>query len=65
MSGGTKSMTKNKTEGPAWGRAKKTGGVWLNTLSYNLSFIKPNIWVFCPVGLSGWGVEFALCSLLF
>jgi hypothetical protein len=25
MSVGTKSMTKNKTEGLAWGRAKKTG----------------------------------------
>jgi hypothetical protein len=41
MSGGTKSMTKNKTEGLAWGRAKKTGGVLINTFKINsISFIK-------------------------
>jgi hypothetical protein len=41
MSVGTKSMTKNKTEGLACGRAKKTGGVLINTLKINsISFIK-------------------------
>jgi len=41
MSVGTKSMTKNKTEGLASGRAKKTGGVLINTFKINsISFIK-------------------------
>ena len=41
MSVGTKSMTKNKTEGLASGRAKKTGGVLINTLKIiSISFIK-------------------------
>jgi len=31
MSVGTKSMTKNKTEGMAWGRAKKTERTLQNT----------------------------------
>lgn len=35
MSVGTKSMTKNKTEGLACGRALKTGGVWQNTFKIN------------------------------
>jgi hypothetical protein len=38
MSGGTKSMTKNKTEGLASGRALNTGGVWQNTFKINRAY---------------------------
>jgi len=38
MSVGTKSMTKNKTEGLACGRALKTGRVWQNTFKINSTY---------------------------
>ena len=56
MSVGTKSMTKNKTEGLASGRAKKTGGVLINTFKNKpIPFIKTSgffaLWPF-SVGFS-------------
>ena len=56
MSVGTKSMTKNKTERLACGRAKKTGGVLINTFKINsISFIK-TAGFFALWGGSGRGV---------
>ncbi len=51
MSVGTKSMTKNKTEGLACGRALKTGGVWQNTFKIkSIHFAKRQGLKPCGVG---------------
>jgi hypothetical protein len=46
----TKTVTKNKTEGRAWGRAKKTGGVLINTFKIKISYLLKHLG-FLPCGL--------------